>query len=175
MSTDSIDLFIHDGHQPPRLTAAHGDESLEAVLLREGIALNADVYLFVGDSDDAADEDADEPEPLPHSLTVAGAGIKRHSHLHCQRCRRVQVSVNYQSRTEQRTFSPSVPIRRIRRWAQKTFELTGPAAGDFVLQPCGTDVDAGLQQRLAEFVRDQTCSVCFDLSKEVTPQGCTCG
>jgi hypothetical protein len=171
MSVDSIEFFIQEGHQSPRLVNAQADELLEAVLRREGVTLDADVHLFVSDSDGEADEAGGEPEPLPPGLTVAVAGIKRHSHVHCQRCRRVQVSVNYQSRTEQRTFSPNAPIRRIRRWAQKIFGLTGPAAGDFVLQPCGSDVDAGLQQRLAEFIRDQTCSVCFDFSKEVTPQG----
>lgn len=169
MSVDSIDFFIHEGHQPPRLAKAQGDELLETVLRREGVALDDDGHLFVSDAE--VDEADEEPEPLPAGLTVAGAGIKRHSHVHSQRCRRVQVSVNYQSRTEQRMFSPNAQIRRIRRWAQNTFGLTGPAAGDFVLQPCGSDIDAGLQQRLAEFVRDQTCSVCFDFSKEVTPQG----
>lgn len=171
MSTDPIDFFIHDGHRPPRLVKAHGDELLETVLQREGVALDDGIYLFASDAAAEFDDAALEPEPLPAGLTVAGAGIKRHSHVHSQRCHRVQVSVNYQSRTEQRMFSPNAEIRRIRRWAQKVFELTGPAAGDFVLQPCGSDVDAGLQQRLAEFVRDNTCSACFDLSKEVTPQG----
>lgn len=173
MSVDSIDFFIHEGHQPPRMAKAQGGELLETILRREGVTLDDDVSLFVSDADAEVDEAGEEPEPLPVGLTVAGAGIKRHSHVHAQRCRRIKVSVNYQSRTEQRMFSPNALIRRIRRWAQKIFGLTGPAAGDFVLQPCGSDVDAGLQQRLAEFVRDKTCSVCFDFSKEVTPQGYT--
>ncbi|THD11265.1 hypothetical protein B1806_03865 [Metallibacterium scheffleri] len=168
MSADSIDFFIHVGHQPPRLVEARDDDLLEAVLWREGVALDADVHMIVGADDEEEGVDA---EPLAPGLTVGGAGLKRHGHLHCQRCRRIQVSVNYQSRTEQETFSPTAPIRRVRRWAQKIFGLTGPAAGDFVLQLCGSDVDAGLQQRLAEFVRDHTCSACFDFSKEVTPQG----
>ncbi len=169
MSADSIEFFIHDGHQPPRLAKARGDELLEAALRREGITLGDDIYLFVSDAE--REDEAEEPEPVPSGLTMAAAGVKRHSHVHCHRCRRVQVSVNYQSKTEQRKFAPNTRIRRVRRWAQKVFGLTGPAAGDFVLQPCGSDVDAGLQQHLAEFVRDGTCSTCFDLSKEVTPQG----
>ncbi len=170
MSVDSIDFFIHEGRQPPRLAKAQGDELLETVLRREGVALDDDINLFVSNAADELDE-AGESEPLAAGLTVDDAGVKRHSHVHCQRCRRVQVSVNYQSRTEQQMFSPNAPIRRIRRWAQKSFRLTGPAAGDFVLQPCGSDIDAGLQQWLAGFVGDATCSVCFDFSKEVTPQG----
>ncbi len=173
MTTDSIDFFIHEGHQPPRLAKARGDETLEAILRREGVALDDDVHLFVSDAaaDDEADGEPDEHEPLPPGLTMTAAGVMRHGHVHCHHCKRVQVSVNYQSKTKERLFAPHARIRRIRRWAQKEFELTGPAAGDFVLQPCGSDVDAGLQQHVAEFVRDQTCSVCFDLSKEVTPQG----
>lgn len=171
MSVDSIDFFIHEGHQPPRLAKAQGEELLETVLRRNGVALDNDIHLFVSNAADEVDEAGEEPEPLPVGLTVDDAGIKRHSHVHCQRCRWVQVSVNYQSRTEQRMFSPNAQIRRIRRWAQKSFGLIGPAAGDFVLQPCGSDIDAGLQRGLAEFVRDDTCSACFDFSKEVTPQG----
>ena len=171
MSVDSIDFFIHDGRLPPRLVKAYGDELLETVLRREGVGLDHAIHLFASNAADEVDEAGEEPEPLPAGLTVADGGIKRHSHVHCQRCRRVQVSVNYQSRTAQRMFWPNAQIRRIRRWAQKSFGLIGPAAGDFVLQPCGSDIDAGLQQGLAEFIRDDTCSVCFDFSKELTPQG----
>lgn len=170
MSTDSIDFFIHEGEHPPRLAKGQGDELLEIVLRRERVTLDDEVRLFVDDAE-SDDEAAEESEPLSAGLTVDGAGIKRHSHVHCQRCHRVQVSVNYQSDTKKQMFAPNAQIRRIRRWAQESFGLTGPAAGDFVLQPFGSDIDAGLQQRLAEFVRDDTCSVSFDFSKEVTPQG----
>ena len=173
MSTELIDFFIHEGHQPPRLAKAQGDETLEAVLRREGISLDDDFHLYVSDAatDGELDDEAAEPEPSAPGLTMAAAGVKRHGHVHCHRCRHVQVSVNYQSKTKERKFSPNARIRRVLRWARKAFDLTGPAAGDFVLQPCGSDVDAGLQQHLAEFVRDHTCSACFDLSKEITPQG----
>lgn len=173
MSSESIEFFIHDGHQAGRLVNASITETLEAILRREGIALDEAFLVFVSDAADGAEADdaADEPEPVPPGCTLATAGLKHHGHVHCHRCKRIQVSVNYQSKTKERAFAPNARIRRVRRWALKAFGLTGPAAGDYVLQPCGSDVDAGLQQHVAEFVRDHTCSACFDLSKEITPQG----
>lgn len=173
MNSESLEIFIHEGRQAARLVNAGIDETLESILRREGITFDDDVLVFVSNAEvDAEPDDAvGEPEPLPLGCTLVAAGLKQHAHVHCHRCKRVQVSVNYQSKTKDRAFAPSARIRRVRRWAQKAFDLTGPAAGDYVLQPCGSDVDAGLQQYVAEFVPDHTCSACFDLSKEITPQG----
>lgn len=174
MSTESLDFFLHLPSEKPRIAKAQPTETLAEVLRRMGVLLDDESHLFIshGDSDDSeADSDEDSLEPVSASATLAAAGIRHHSHLHCHRCHRIEVSVNFQGETKTRKFAPNARIARVRRWALRAFQLTGPAASDFILQLCGSDQGTRPNQDLAELVTPGTCSICFDLTKEVTPQG----
>lgn len=174
MNTETIAVFIHLAGEKPQIAKLQPTDTLAEALQRAGIALDEQMQLFIshGDTDEGdADTDEDALDAVPSATTVAAAGIKHHSHVHCHRCRRIEVSVNFQGQTQIRMFVPNSRIARVRRWAQRVFRLTGPSAGDFTLQVCGSDLGTRPNQDLAEFVVPGTCSACFDLTKELTPQG----
>jgi hypothetical protein len=57
-------------------------------------------------------------------------------------------------------------------WARKKLpDIDVAAAAEFVLQICGTQTQPRSTDHLGELVPAATCSICFDLVKEVTPQG----
>lgn len=174
MNTETIDIFIHRAGEKPQIAKIQPNDTLADALQRAGIALDEQMQLFVshGDTEEAdADTHEDALDAVPPGTTAAEAGIRHHSHVHCHRCRRIEVSVNFQGQTQTRKFAPNARIARVRRWAQRVFRLTGPSAGDFTLQVCGSDRGTRPNQDLAEFVDPGTCSACFDLTKELTPQG----
>lgn len=174
MKTESIDIFIHQAGEKAKITTAQPEETLATVLQRAGITLDDEMHLFVSHGDNEGDEsdlDDDTVEPVSAGMTVAAAGGKHHSHVHCHKCRRIEVTVNFQDKVKSRKFAPNARIARVRRWALNAFGLTGPAASDFVLQLCGSDKSPRPNQDLAELVAPGSCSICFDLTKEVTPQG----
>lgn len=174
MNTETIEIFIHLAGQKPVVVNARETEVLSEVLKRAGIAPDPDMHLFasLGDQEDQdSDTDDDEVEPVQAALTLYAAGIKHHGRVHCHHCRRIVVTVNFQGQSKDRKFAPSARIARVRRWALKAYKLTGPAAADFVLQLCGTDKSPRPNQDLADVVAAGTCTVCFDLTKEITPQG----
>ena len=170
---EGIEVFIHPAGGKPVTVRVNPSDTLAQVLARASITPSADEHLFISAAnDDAAEvggeEDADEP--VSHHTKAADAGLQHHGHVHCHPCRRIEVTVNL-DKAKSRKFAPSARIARVRRWALRAFELSGPAASDFVLQICQSDQRPRLNQHLAELVKQGTCSICFDLVKEVTPQG----
>jgi hypothetical protein len=104
----SIELFLHQQSKPPIVVDARSDQRVDDLLRNAGVTDPEDWAVFVGEplveeSDDSL-EDVHENADVRRSLVELGMG--RTGHLHCYRCRRVSVNVNYQSDTKPRTFPP---------------------------------------------------------------------
>jgi hypothetical protein len=131
-----------------------------------------EVLVFVGECDDAlreADEvenGADQHAPVDVNQTLDALGIRAHHHVHHHRCRHVAVDVNFGGSTKHRRFSPATTIAVVTAWARKMFKLD-----EFRLQICHTTNKPRDDERLGELVEAPKCAICFDLVKEVTPQG----
>ena len=54
---------------------------------------------------------------------------------------------------------------------RRKFHLDPAAAAEFVLQICGKTDQPRSDKHLGELVKPGTCSLCFEIVKEVTPQG----
>jgi len=174
MTTDNFEVFIYPAGGKPVTATANPTDTIAQVLAQAGITPAPGEHLFIGEAvDDGADvvgdDDADEPH-APHT-TVADTKLRHHGHIHCHPCHRIEVTVNFNGPPKSRKFAPSARVARVRRWALKAYDLTGPAASDFMLQICQSDQRPRLTQHLSELVKSGTCSICFDLVKEVTPQG----
>lgn len=92
--------------------------------------------------------------------------------MHCHHCWHVVVEVNFGGKTKRHKFSPATTIAVVTEWARKKFpNLDAAAAAEYVLQICGTTAQPRSDEHLGELVAAATCSICFDLVKEVTPQG----
>lgn len=179
MSQQKVELFIHgQGMKPMVVEAAPGD-TLQEVLLgvevfKEG---RGELLVFVGEcyealkETDELEDGADEHEPVDIGLTVEALELARHRHVHFQRCRHIEVEVNFGGKTKHHKFSPATRIEVVTRWARKKFQLDPATAADYVLQLCDSTEQPRSDQHLGELVEAPNCSIRFDLVKELTPQG----
>jgi hypothetical protein len=62
-------------------------------------------------------------------------------------------------------------VGTVAEWARKKFHLDAATAHEYVLQLCNTTDQPRPDKHLGELVDAPQCSICFNLVKEVTPQG----
>jgi hypothetical protein len=170
--SEEFDLFIHREGDTPRPVRASTSERLAEVLKRVDSALGPDVLVFVGESDHARGDDREEDggedghQPADPTLAVAALGLHRGGHVHCHRCRRVAVAVNYGGRTKRHKFSPAATVATATDWAKKKFKLTDTDALMYVLQVCDSNSRPRPNVHLGELVHFPACDLCFDLVPE---------
>lgn len=114
-------------------------------------------------------EDHDEEILLDAKLNEIGIGHRHRVHLH--RCRRVEISVNFNAVTKARSFSPGTTIGKIKRWADDAFELKGIDATEHALQICGTNKRPDLDVHVGSLVQHPQCQICFDLVPKKRVEG----
>lgn len=179
MENVEIEQFLHGQGIKPLVVTATGGDKLRDVLIRSGLIRDDKdgIFVFVGECEEALKEPAeiedgiDEHAPVDINLTIEVLEIHRHHHVHCHPCRHVAVEVNFGGASKRHRFSPATTIATVTAWARRKFKLDDAAAAEFVLEICGTTTQPRSDEHLGEVVPDETCSVCFNLVKEITPQG----
>lgn len=174
---DDLEVFLHGGDKSQVVTAKHGDV-LHNVLVKAGVLREGDkeVFVFIGECEDALkhDDDSDDGEddhkPVEVHLTLEVLDLRKHRHVHVHRCRRVAVEVNFGGKSKKHKFSPAATIGTVTEWTRRKFKLDPASAAEYVLQICGTTEQPRSGVHLGELVKSE-CALCFDLVKEVTPQG----
>ena len=155
------------------------EETLREVLTRLQVIRDQPdgLHIFVGEcvealkEADEVDDGADAHEPVDIELTLAVLEIHRHRHVHVHRCRHVGVGVNFGGKTKQHRFAPNTTVGIATDWARRKFHLDPAVAGEYALQVCGGPVQPRSDEHLGDLVQGDTCSLCFDLVKEMTPKG----
>jgi len=179
MTAETFELFIHSQGAKPKVAVAGPQEVLRDVLVRTGIMSQGqeDLLVFVGEWDEALNErdDIDDGEdshpPVDLSLTTGALELLRHRHVHVHKCKRVAVEVHFNGLTKRHRFSPATTIAVITKWARTKFKLDPAAGAEYVLQICNTTKQPRPSDHLGELVDVSTCAICFNLVKEITPQG----
>lgn len=180
MESQEIEHFIHAQGVKPKVATGTDSETLREVLIRFDVIRETpdDVFVFVGECEEAlresvgTDDGADEHAPVDINLTLAVLDIRRHRHVHVHRCRHVAVEVNFGGETKKHRFSPATTIGVLTQWARKKFpKLDAAAAAELVLQICNSKTVPLQQEHLGELVKAPHCSICFNLVKEINPQG----
>ena len=165
MTNSDREFFVHCQRAKPQIIHAVLGDKLGDVLGRAGIESLADLHVFVGESDGKNDHDPVDPDVPLDTLDV------QQRHVHCYPCPDVVVDVNFGGQTEQWKFSPATTIGVVTRQAHRKFLRNDAAASDYVLRLCGTNErQPRFDEYLGELVQ-ASCSLCFDLVKEITPQG----
>ena len=179
MEAEQLEIFIHGAEMKPKVAAASAAEILRDVLARAGVntADAGDALVFVGEWEEAlaeandVEDGADEHTPVDATKTLGELELDRRRHVHVHRCRHVGVEVNFMSKEKRHRFSPATTVAVATAWARKKFHLDLATAAEYVLQRCKSTEQPRADQHLGELVKAPHCSLCFDLVKEVTPQG----
>lgn len=179
MAIEELEFFVHVQGAKPQVIVAALTDTLHDVLARSGVIREGqdDVLVFVGESEEALHEPADSSHsadahaPVDANWTLERLELRRHRHVHCHRCRHIAVDVNFGGHTKARKFSPATTVGVVTRWARKVLHLDPAAAAEYVLRLCGSTEQPRQDKHLGDLVSGAICSLCFDLVKEVTPQG----
>jgi hypothetical protein len=179
MAAKQLEIFLHQADAKPKVVEAASTDILMEVLVRVGAATPeaADILVFVGEWDEAlrepedVEDGVDQHEPVDVTKSLDELDLEHRRHVHVHRCRHIVVKVNFMGKTKHHRFSPATTVATVTAWARKKFHIDEATASEYVLQFCGSTKQPRADQHLGELVTPGDCSLCFDLVKEVTPQG----
>jgi hypothetical protein len=161
-----IEIYLHGaGTTDEKIIKVPEDATVRDVLdaaKHAGLHVDADTILLVEDADDE----------LRHDARLCDHGIKHKHHIHCHRCRAVEVAVTFNGHTKSHKFTPSRKVKGVLKWAVGAFELHGVDAENKELRVGG---DNGTilqsQQHIGSFVHAPKCHLDLYLTAIVEVQG----
>jgi hypothetical protein len=175
MENQEINVFIHASGRQPEAVAAAAEETLADVLRRLNLLPAGDEghHIFVGE---AVTELIEVDEGADHAivdinLKLEALDLHKHRHVHLHKCKRIAVLVHFSADTEEHKFKPNTTIGVVTDWARKQFPIDPPLAHEYVLEITGTNTQPRSTEHLGDVVKGDTCSISFDLVKEMTPKG----
>jgi hypothetical protein len=179
MESNEIEHFIHAPGGTPRVATAAAGDTLREVLIRLEVIRedSQGIHIFVGECEEALkepdeiDDGADEHAPVDITLTLAVLDIERHRHVHAHHCRHIAVEVSFGKKPRRHRFAPNTTVDTAAEWARRKFHLDPALAHEYVLQFCNSTEQPRSTEYLGDLVKGETCSLCFDLVKEITPKG----
>lgn len=113
----------------------------------------------------------DSDEELALDATLQQAGIRHRQRVHCHRCRRIEVMVNFNGASKARQFPPSQTVAKVKHWADDQFGLKGVDTTEHALQLCGNSTRPDEDIHLGALVRFPHCTLCFDLVPKKRVEG----
>lgn len=174
MAPETIDIFVHSPGRGTAICAIPADKPLTEALELAGLRVDADgsPMVFLGEHVWSEEhDDVTEAEGADTSKTARELGLRRHGHLHCHACRRVQVTVRYNGE-KARSFPPQTTVNSVLAWAKHVFKIDRAAGADLLLRKC--DKGAWLSdpdEHIGIYADPGSCALCLDLAKEINPQG----
>lgn len=103
----------------------------------------------------------DKEDALDAGLPLTAQGVKNKDRVTLHRCKRVEASVAFNARLEQRKFNPAATVGRVKRWFVKEIGMTPVDASEHVLQITGTSRRPDEDVPIGTLVTRGTCSVAF--------------
>ncbi|MET4233952.1 hypothetical protein ABIA85_007254 [Bradyrhizobium sp. LA6.10] len=176
MENNEIELFVHAAGRKPQIVLAEAEETLREALLRVDLYLpeGHGQHILVGETLTEIidiEEGAHEHTTVDIDLKLDVLDLRKHRHVHVHKCKQILVAVNFSADTNDHKFKPNTTVGTVTDWARKKFKLDPAVAGEYVLQISGTTTQPRSTEHLGDVVHGDTCSICFDLVKEVTPKG----
>ncbi len=115
----------------------------------------------------------DAEEALALDLPLEAAHIGHRSRVHIHRCRRLEVTVNFNADHKAHSFPPSTTVERVKQWAvgRDGFNLHGIDATDHLLQVCNSTIRPDEDTHIGSLVQFPACTLCFDLVPKQRVEG----
>lgn len=157
-----IEIYVHTAdHHEPKLVKIADEATVEDLLKSIAPEGHQEFHLVV--------EDEEEAKERHHRLCDCGVHHRRH--VHCHRCRLIQVSVFF-NEEKTRQFPPSATIGRVLKWALKAFKLAGADATDKSLRLAESPkVPLPETAHIGSFSKPPKCSVQLNLVDSVKTNG----
>ncbi len=162
----TIQIYVHkENNREPKLVEVSEEASVKDVVnkyLQEFPNSDSpeDVEFFVEDED----------EQRPKEETGEKGGIKRKVHIHCHRCKKVSVAVEYNGQTITLNVPPSTTAKKILKQAAKKFNISEGDAADLLLKLSdGTVLQPG--DHIGSFAAFPHCSISLSLTANKQVQG----
>lgn len=154
----TIQLFLqYEGH--PRVELVQLDENATVADLIEAArkaGLPDDrkegACVFVHDVD----------QPLDLTLTLKAAGVRDKYRVHVHRCKKVEVTLHFNERTEKLAFPPAATVDKVKKEFVKELRMSKVDASEHVLQLCGSTDRPDPDTHIGSLVCG-CCALCFDL------------
>ena len=145
-----MEIYVHR-REPSRVELRTVEE---ATPLSDAVGLADGELVWLEDSDDA----------LEATRPISEVGVTHRGHVHVNRCRRVEIEVNFNADARTRRFPPAATVRRVFEWAtgNQGFKLSETDRAQHVLQICDTPTQPDESDHIGSFIADE-CGVCFDL------------
>jgi len=105
----------------------------------------------------------EKEDPLDAAIPLIAQGVKHKDRVILHRCKRVEASVAFNARLEQRKFNPAATVGRVKRWFVKEIGMTPVDASEHVLQITCTSHRPDEDVSIGTLVAKGTCSVEFTL------------
>lgn len=154
----TIQLFLqYEGHR--RVELVQIDENATVSDLIEAARR-------AGMSDDRKDgacvfgHDADAP--LDMTLTLKAAGVRDKHRVHVHRCKKIEVTLHFNERTEKLSFPPAATVDKVKKEFVKAIHMSPVDASEHVLQLCGSTDRPDPDTHIGSLVCG-CCTLCFDL------------
>jgi len=174
-----IEIFVHVTGTKPKVVLAFAEETLRETLIRTEAMLEPidGHHVFVGECVEALTEAVDVEDGIDEHTTVdidlklAMLDLPRHRHVHVHKCRHIAVEVIFNGKPKRHKFAPNSTVGVATDWARKKFRVDPALASEYVLQLCNSTVQPRSTEHLGDVVQGESCSLCFNLVKELTPKG----
>lgn len=167
-------IFVHTaGVEAVQAIVVGRHTALGDGLRAAGIRIDEDILVLAGIHAFRPDPDVvdDDDEPLALDTPLGDVVRGGHAHVVMHSCRQIAVTVQYQSRSIERRFSPARTVADVRSWAIRRLGLHDEAANDkLVLEICDSDRRPRPDVRIGTLT-GRICSLCFDLVPEKIVEG----
>jgi hypothetical protein len=113
-------------------------------------------------------DDAEDPVQPGHTVHPPN-----HRHIHCHRCHKIKVTVNYAGRLKEHSFSPNATLEKVEVWALDAFELKGADRKNKELHvQSASGPIPPLENKIGMYVgHDDQCATTVFLTPEMGYQG----
>lgn len=163
---DKIQIYVHGENSRELKSIEVSESSTVADILKayQEAFPNAgspdEIEIFLEDTDD----------PMQKNHSAEKSGVKKRSHIHCHRCKKVAVTIFYNGEDKLFHFPPSATAKNVLKKAIHAFNIKEADAGDYLLK---LDDKTVLQatDHIGSFVSFPSCQLKLFLTPTKPVQG----
>jgi hypothetical protein len=163
----TIQLYLHSENcREPKLVEVSTEATVADIINKYREVMNLpdakvdEIELFL--------EDEDDPKNKGHHHEHVG--IKKRHHIHCHRCQKVAVSIEYNGQVKTLSVPPSATGAMILKKAAKEFHISDKDAADLVIKlPDGNVLQK--TDHIGSFVSFPHCEIKLSLIHNTQVQG----